>query len=420
MAESGVVDVLGFDCLAERTLALAQVKRAADQEAGYDPRLPEYLRRLAPSLKRGLTVVGNFGAANVAAATERTVKELRDAGLGGMRVGSIQGDDVLDLVRGDDIEIPDLGKRLSELGDRVVSANAYVGAQPVIDCLEEGASWVLGGRLADVSLFVGPICWALGWPLDDPAQAAQATMIGHLLECGVQVTGGYFADPPYREVPGQAHLGFPYAEYRDDEWTIRKSGGSGGLVDERVVKLQLAYEVHDPARYLTPDVTADFTNVECRDLGDDQVAVGGARGAPRPETLKVLVGVDLGYRVVAEIGYAGTGCIARAGDAEAIIRSAIDGFGEDVTESRFDLVGVDALAGGTRPETGEPAELRLRVAAYCRTQKTAEALADEVEYLYLGPAGGGGVTRAISRPIGIFPASIARDRVDIVTELIDL
>lgn len=414
------MDALGFDCLAERTLALAQVRRTADPAAGYDQRLPEYLRRLAPSLKRGLKVVGNFGAANVASATERAVRDLRAAGLGGLRIGSIQGDDVIDLVRDEDIEIPGLGKKVSELGDRVVSANAYLGAQPVIDCLEQGASWVLGGRLADVSLFVGPICWALGWSLDDPQRAAEATMIGHLLECGVQVTGGYFADPPYREVPGQTHLGFPYAEYRDGEWTINKLEAAGGLIDERVVSLQLAYEVHDPARYLTPDVVADFTNVTCRDRGDDRVAVDGARGAPRPESLKVLIGVDLGYRVVSEIGYAGTGCIARAGDGEAIIKSVIDGFGDDVTEFRFDLVGVDSMTGGTRREMGEPAELRLRVAAHCNTERTAEALANEVEYLYLGPAGGGGVTRQISRPIGIFPAAVARDRVNIVTELIDV
>ncbi len=429
LAESGLVDYLAFDCLAERTLAQAQALRAADPKAGFDPRLPEYARRLAPSLRRGLRVVGSFGAANVPAATERLLSELRAAGLTGTRVGAITGDEALDTVRRLDVEIPDLGKRVSELGDRVLSANAYIGAAPVIECLEQGAQWVLGGRLADVSLFVGPICFAQGWSLDDPDRVAEATMIAHLLECGIQVTGGYFADPPYREVPDQDRLGMPFAVKEGGEWTINKLLSDGGLVDERTVKLQLAYEVHDPSRYMTPDVVADFTGVSCTEAGPDRVAVRGATGRPAPEDLKVLIGVDLGHRVVAEISYAGSGCRARSEQGEAIVRTAIGRLGEAVNDFRIDRVGLDSLrgkgrdgsargaAGGTT--AADPPELRLRVAAHCESAEAAEAVADEVEYLFLGPAGAGGFTRSVTRPIGVFPAMLPRREVKIEAEVIE-
>ena len=201
MADSGRVTYIGFDCLAERTMALAHVRRRRDPAAGQDERI----RRLLPLLRRYLAaggrVVGNFGAANPDAAARDFVEGLQALGLPGVRLGVIRGDDVLDLVLAQDAELPELGTTVGALGDRIVSANAYIGAEPIVDCLREDAQIVLGGRLADPSLFVGPICHELGWPLDDWEAVGHATLVGHLLECGVHSTGGNFEDPP---LPGRA------------------------------------------------------------------------------------------------------------------------------------------------------------------------------------------------------------------------
>jgi hypothetical protein len=211
LADSGRVGYLGFDCLAERTMALAQLRRRADPAAGQDERIPALVPLLAGYLGRGGRVVGNFGAANPDAAVGDFRAGLRSLGLSGVRVGVIHGDDVLPAVRDADLALPELDTTVKALGDRVVSANAYVGAEPVVTCLDDDAQVVLGGRLADPSLFVGPICHERGWALDDWERVGQATLVGHMLECGVHSTGGNFEDPPWRVVPDPHRLGFPFA-----------------------------------------------------------------------------------------------------------------------------------------------------------------------------------------------------------------
>src|SRR5689334_8601882 len=268
MADSGRVTYIGFDCLAERTMALAHVRRRRNPAAGQDERIGRLVPLLRGYLASGGRVVGNFGAANPDAAVGDFVSGLRAVGLPGVRLGVIRGDDVLDLVRERDAELPELGTTVGALGDRVVSANAYIGAEPIVDCLREDAQITVGGRLADPSLFVGPICHELGWSLDDWDAVGHATMVGHLLECGVHSTGGNFEDPPYRVVPDPHRLGFPLAEVSADSAVVTKLDGTGGAVDEMTMKTQLYYEIHDPAVYLTPDVTADFTGIEVHDLGD--------------------------------------------------------------------------------------------------------------------------------------------------------
>jgi len=414
LARSGRVDYLGFDALAERTLAYAQVRRRADASEGYDTRLHETVAGLAPSLRDGLKVIGSFGGANVERAAEIIVEQLRACGDRGVRVGAISGDDVLDVVRRLDPEIEELGATVGELGDRVVSANAYLGAAEIVAALGEGAQWVVGGRLSDPSLYVGPICHEFGWALDDWDRVAHATLVGHILECSTHVTGGFFADPPYREVPRLHDLGFPLAEVADREAVITKLDGTGGLVDERIVAAQVSYEVHDPAAYQNPDITADFTQVTTEDVGPDRVRVCGARGNPPPPRFKVLVGVDLGWKMVGEISYAAAGCLTRARLAAEIIAETVAGMGAEVDESRYDLHGIDTLVGPSfRPADEDPAEVRLRVAARCRDRDVAEELSLEVERLYLeGPAGGGGVTRRIEPALGVFPIYIDADSVN--------
>jgi Acyclic terpene utilisation family protein AtuA len=418
IADSGRVTYIGFDCLAERTMALAHVRRRRNPAAGQDERIRRLLPLLRGYLASGGGVVGNFGAANPDAAAGDFVEGLRDLGLPGVRLGVIRGDDVLDLVRTQDAELPELGTTVGALGDQIVSANAYIGAEPIVDCLREDAQIVLGGRLADPSLFVGPICHELGWSLDDWEAVGHATMVGHLLECGVHSTGGNFEDPPYRVVPDPHRLGFPLAEVSEDAAVITKLDGTGGAVDERTMKTQLYYEIHDPRTYLTPDVTADFSSVRVEDLGGDRVRLSGATGREWPATLKVLVGVDQGYRATGEISYGGPGCVARARRAEEILRAHLDDLLDDGDQVRVDLQGLNSLFGDDKEGDVDPREVRLRLAVRTGSEEVARDAAHEVELLYFGPAGGGGVVTSVVPALGVTPAYVPRELVTLETEVV--
>ncbi|MCD2114196.1 DUF1446 domain-containing protein [Rhodococcus rhodochrous] len=417
MADSGRVTYMGFDCLAERTMALAQIRRMSDPDCGQDERIGALVPVLKNFLASGGRVVGNFGAANPDAAAADFAAGLTHLGITGTRIGIIRGDDVRDTVLAHDLDLPELGTTSRALGERIVSANAYIGADPVVECLQQDAQIVLGGRLADPSLFVGPICHELGWSLDDWDRVATATLAGHLLECGVHSTGGNFEDPPYRTVPDPHHLSFPLAEIDDEELVVTKLDGTGGAVDVRTTRTQLYYEIHDPTRYLTPDVTADFSGVRIEEVGPDRVRLSGARGTPRPETLKVLVGVDLGYKAVAEISYGGPGCVDRARRAEEVVRSRLEPLRDRIDELRIELHGVNTLFGDRMP-AGEPAEVRLRLAARALDPEVAKAAAYEIEYLYFGPAGGGGVVTSVVPAIVVTPALLPRSEVPLSVEVI--
>jgi hypothetical protein len=404
LAASGRVQALAFDCLAERTLALAQLRKRVDPTAGYDERLPQIVSELAQYVAGGLTVIGNFGAANVPAAVELTLKGLREHGAPSARVGMIEGDDVLAAVRVLDPVIEELDCTVSQLGDRVVSANAYLGAEPIVIALADGADWVIGGRIGDASLYVGPICAALGWDLTDCERVATATVVGHILECGTQCTGGYFADPPYRVVPELWRLGFPYAIVSDADAVITKLPGTGGLVNELTVSAQLAYEVHDPTAYVTPDVTANFAGVHCDQAGPDRVRVTGAHGTPASDLVKVMIGVERGYHAVGEVSYAGAGCVGRADLAADVIAHNVEDLGDEVEDVRYDKIGIDALVGSrsAAASSREPSEVRLRVSARTRTRAGAHALTLDVERLVVhGPAGGGGPTRSVTQALSV-------------------
>lgn len=417
LAEKGDLHYLVFECLAERTIALAQQAKLKDPAAGYDPLLADRFRavlRLCRS--KGIRVVTNMGAANPMAAAERTRAVAHELGLEGLTIAAVTGDDVLPQLSGGDHRIEETGLAVGDLGDRIVSANAYIGAQPIAEALAHGADIVITGRAADPSLFVGPLLHEFGWALDDWRRLGQATLVGHLLECAGQVTGGYFADPGYKDVPGLARLGFPIGEVSEDgAVVITKVAGSGGRVTPATCKEQILYEIHDPARYLTPDVIADFSNVRVEEIGANQVRVHGASGGPRPETLKVSVGAIEGFAGEGQISYAGPGARARGELALDIVRERLTLTGVHASELRFDLIGVNALHGDTLSRRGkrdEPYEVRVRVAG--RTDSLAEAvrIGNEVETLYTnGPSGGGGVTKSAREVIGILSTYMPRDRV---------
>ena len=401
-----------FETLAERTLALAQLARRADPDAGYEPLLADMLRPvLARCLAHGVRIVSNFGAANPVAAARRIHALAQELGLAAPRIAVVEGDDVSGPAHR-----ALLAQALPAVDAlQVVSANAYQGAEAIADALLAGAQIVVCGRVADPSLAVGPALAHFGWARDDWTRLARATMAGHLLECGTQVTGGYYADPGYKDVPDMAHLGYPIAEIdADGDCTITKPAGTGGRIDAHTVKEQLLYEVHDPAAYLTPDVVADITEAEVTELGPDRVRLSGVRGHARPPGLKVNVCHATGWLAEGEISYAGARAEARARLAAQILRERLQG----LAPLRADLIGVASVFaddGGrwlADAPAGDAQDVRLRVAMNHADRAVAERLAREVTALYTcGPAGGGGVRTALRQRLGTVSCSLPRDHV---------
>jgi hypothetical protein len=415
LAERGRLDYLVFECLAERTIALAQLRKAHDPDAGFDPLLEERMRAVLPACAaNGVTIVTNMGAANPGAAAVVVRRVARELGLGGLPVAALTGDDVLDVVTGGGFTIDETGVPVESLGGALISANAYVGAAPIVEALAGGARVVVTGRAADPSLFVGPLRHAFGWAEDDWPMLGRATAVGHLLECAGQVTGGYFADPGRCDVDGLATLGFPLAEVGDDgRAIITKAVGTGGVVSIATCTEQLLYEIGDPAAYLTPDVTADFSGVRFASDGADRVRLDGAGGRPAPARLKVALGHRAGFIGEGQISYAGGGAVARGRLAASIVEARLRQIGLRPQALRCDLIGVDALHGaGGAAGRPEPYEVRLRVAARTATRLEADRIGREVEALYTnGPSGGGGATASTREVLAILSTYVPRDRV---------
>ncbi len=422
LVERGEIDYLVFECLAERTIALAQQARRLDPESGFDPLLDSRMRAvLATALRRRIRIVTNMGAANPVAAARRIAEIARALGLGAVRIAAVCGDDVLEHVLAGNYRFEETGTRVRDLGDRVVSANAYLGAQPICEALRTGAAVVVTGRAADPALFLAPLVHEFGWSMDDWQALGQGTLVGHLLECAGQITGGYFADPGIKDVPDLARLGFPIGEVEPNgDLVITKVAGSGGRVSAATCKEQLLYEIHDPAKYFQPDVVADFSDVRVVEIGPDRVRVTGGKGTPATGMLKVSVGYVDSYVGEGQISYAGTGAVARARLALDIVRERLRLTGVRMSESRFDLVGVDALHGDRGPRAAvDPYEVRLRVTGRAESVHEAARIGNEVETLYTnGPAGGGGVSKHAREVVAVqsvlIPAPMVKASVRIV------
>ncbi|MFL1463947.1 acyclic terpene utilization AtuA family protein [Roseococcus sp. DSY-14] len=411
LAEHGRLDVLAFECLAERTIALAQAERLRDPARGFDPLLEARLEAVLPACRRqGTRIVSNMGAANPRGAARAAAAVARSLGFAGLRVAAVEGDDVLPQLRAHPgLQLLERPADVASLGDSVVSANAYAGVAGILAALGKGADIVLTGRVGDPALFLAPLMHHFGWAPEDWDRLGQGTAIGHLLECAGQVTGGYFADPGAKSVAELARLGFPLAEVQADGTALlTKVPGSGGRVTPATCKEQLLYELLDPAAYLQPDVVADFTAVRLDAAGPDAVRVSGGRGRPRPDTLKVSIGHRDGFIGEGQMSYAGPGCLARGRLALEVVRERLRLTGVRMAEARFELIGVDSVLPGAAP-AAEPNEVRLRVAA--RTDSLAEAVrvGNEVETLYTnGPAGGGGAFKAAREVLAVASTLVPR------------
>ena len=425
LAERGELDALVFECLAERTIALAQLRRATDPAAGYDLMLKARMRAVLPAcVRNGVTIITNMGAANPMAAGQVVLDVARELGIQRLRVAVVTGDDVLPWAQVHNAPLIDSSDSVSSLDGRLISANAYLGADALLPALRAEANVVITGRVADPSLFLAPLMLHFGWAADDWPRLGQGLLVGHLLECAAQVSGGYLADPGHVDMPDLHRVGFPLAEVSaDGSAVITKLPGTGGRVDRLSCTAQLLYEVEDPANYLQADVVGDFSQVRFSQLAPDRVHVHGASGHARPEQLKVTLGYRDGFMGEGQISYAGPGARARGELALSILRHRLQdaklSHGLTGLEHRAELIGVNAMHGPQLGADREPYEVRLRLAVRCSTCAQAEAVGQEVEALYLnGPAGGGGVTQSVREVIAaastLVPRSSVRPRCDIL------
>lgn len=400
LATSGLCDAVVLECLAERTLVPALRARRADPNAGADPRLRRRLTPLlGPARRSGSRIISNLGAANPAAAARAIVALARELGLSGLRVAAVVGDDVLPLAA----EIAWTEK----IEGTLLGAHAYLGADALAPAIEAGADVIVTGRTADSALFAAEIV-----PILDGRETALAgaLTIGHLLECGGQVSGGNFEGPDGESLSAAAlaSLGYPLATVRPDgSAELFLLEGAPGRLDRLTATLQLLYEVHDPARYITPDLILDFTGIRIEETGRNRVRVSGAAAQGRPEALKVSGFVERpGMIADVEIGFAGTGAEARARLAADVLRHRLADLPEE--DVRIDLVGIDSILAGRNAGNAGLAECRVHVSARCPDAEAAQAIEDEVYALTLsGPAGGAGL-RSERRP-----------RLDVVDGLID-
>jgi len=418
-AEKGDLDYLCFETMAEATISAAQVRARRDPTfPGYDTYLDDRMRAVLPHcLKRGTKIISNQGWINPEGAAQRIVHWLREFGARGVKVAAVSGGLITDRVLELTDRILENGQPTSTLQSNLVSAEVYLGAEPIADALKQGAHIVVSGRVADPSIFMAPMMFEFGWNALDHMRLGAGNGLGHLMECGAQVTGGYFADPGFKDVPEPWNFGFPIAEVEPDgSAVLTKVAGTGGAVNLQTVKEQMLYEVHDPANYLTPDVVVDFTTTRLEQVGPDRVRVTKISGKPRTPTLKVSIGCAEGFIGEDMFFYAGPGALRRAQLAKKILEERFKIVKLDAEEVRIDFLGVNAIHGEMSPtDRPEPYEVAVRVAARTRTREEAIKVGREVDGMAVSGVGMTGKrvphqdrTREI---IGVWSSLVPRERI---------
>ena len=418
-AEQGDLDYLCFETMAEATVSAAQVRARRDPTfQGYDTYLDDRMKAVLPGcMKRGTKIISNQGWINPDAAAQRVVHWLKELGYSGVKVASVNGSLITDKVLSLTDKILENGESTHTLKESLISAEVYLGAEPIVEALRQGAQVVITGRVADPSLFMAPMMYEFNWDPADAKRLGQGMGVGHLMECGAQVTGGYFSDPGFKDVPDPWNFGFPIAEVSEDGTAVlSKVEGTGGAINLQTVKEQLLYEVHDPANYLTPDVVVDFTTAELREVGVNKVEVKNIGGKTRTPTLKVSMGCTEGFIGEDMFFYAGPGALRRAELAKKILNERFRIVNLKADEVRIDFLGINAIHGAATPKDApEPYEVAVRVAARTKTREEAIKVGREVDGMAVSGIAHTGKrvphaerTREI---IGVWSSLVAREKV---------
>lgn len=419
LLEKGQLDYFCLECLAERTIAIAQKEKNLDPNIGYNPYLSYRMKKILPiAAKNHVKVITNMGGANVQKAVEKNAEIAKNAGISGLKIIGVLGDDIFDrLDRYADYPIFETGERLGDLKNKV-AANAYLGCAGIVQALKDGADIVITGRCSDPALFLAPLVYEFNWPMDNYDLMGKGTVVGHLLECSGQVSGGNFCVPGYKDVEDLWNLGFPYADVSEDGTIeISKLEGTGGRVDVQTCSEQLIYEIHDPASYYTPDCVADFSNVSFEQVGKDRVRVTGATGRPRTDTLKVSVGYKDGYIGSCGLSFGGPKCFERTVLAVQTMEKIIETYYHPA-EHRVDIIGYNSLyprdLSEGFPGGAEPLELRMRVAVRDADKEMLTMIFNEVDAFTIdGPANCGGMERHITELVAVLSVLVPREDIEI-------
>ena len=415
----GLPAAMFFETLGERTVALAQLERRRDPELGYEPMLERLLEPiLADCFRARIPILGNFGAANPPAAARLVARLALRLGLPDLKIAVVGGDDVMGSIALDQLPVHEADGSIDTKSARLVAANAYIGAEPLVEALRLGADVVVAGRTSDPALAIAPLVHHFGWSFEDWEKLAVGAACGHLLECGSQVTGGVFWDPGFKDIPDPANLGFPIAEVTaEGGLVITKPEDTGGIVDLRTIKEQLLYELHDPAHYITPDVVLDISQCHVEQVGKDRVAIHGLRGRARPETLKVTASFEGSWLGEGEVSVAGPNALARARATADVLLRRLEMRALGV-RARVDLIGIASVLDSDDGalwrgyEGPEPPEVRIRLAAEGADRDNVDQAAREVlAMLCCGTAGTGGARWRLTPRILTRSYLVLRERV---------
>lgn len=418
----GPIDYLVMDYLAEVTMSIMQKQRNRNPELGYARDLVDTVEVILPDIaEKGIRLITNGGGVNLEGCRDAILEAARRKGVS-ISVGVVTGDDILDRIdalaeQGALLENMESGDSLDSVRDRLLSANVYLGAAPIVRALEAGADIVITGRTTDTGLTLAPMIHEFGWDMADWDLMAAGTIAGHIIECGAQASGGnYMGD--WRSVPNMADVGFPIIEaYPSGEFVVTKHEGTGGQVSRGTVAEQCLYEIGDPKSYITPDVTADFTSITLEDLGEDRVKVSGITGAPNTPTYKVSMSYRDGFSSFATLGYAWPEAIEKARAADEILRSRLDALGLSFDEVLTEFVGYDATHGPLGAEANPaPEEVLMRIGVRGPDRDAVERFGKEIAPLILtGPPNVTGFAGGRPRPsevVAYWPALIRKDLID--------
>ncbi len=421
--EGGPIDYLMLDYLAEVTMSIMQKQRSRDPNAGYAKDFVPLMKQILPAcVERNIRVTANAGGVNVEGCADAVREIARELGLAGrLRVGIVTGDNImprLDELLGREIELRnmDTGEPLATVRDRIQSANAYLGAWPMVEALNGGAQVVITGRATDTGLTLAPMIHEFGWAPDDWDRLAAGTIAGHIIECGAQASGGN-CQYDWRSIPDLADVGFPIADAAPDgTFVITKHEGTGGCVTIPSIKEQLVYEMGDPHEYITPDCVADFTTIQLEDAGPNRVRVYGVKGRPATEFLKVSISYSAGFKAIGTLVYSWPDAYEKAQVGAKILRARLDRLGLQFDEVLTEFIGVNATHGAL---AGDPPkdipEVQLRVGVRSENRSAVERFTKEIAPLILtgppGVTGFAGGRPKVEEIVAYWPALIPKEEI---------
>ncbi len=417
----GPVDYIVMDFLAEVTMSILQKQKNRNSELGYAKDLIPIIEQILPiCLERNIRIITNGGGANPVACSDAILKCARKHGIDGLKVGIVSGDDILpriDQLRGDGQKLAnmDTGEPIEAIGHKILSANVYFGAAPIVDALRQGAQVVVTGRTTDTALTLSPMMHEFGWASDDWNKLASGTVAGHILECGGQASGGNFS-ADWRTVPDLAHIGFPIAEAKaSGEVVITKHEQSGGMVTVQTVKEQLLYEIGNPTRYITPDVVVDFTSIRVEQDGTNRVRVFGVQGKPRTDTYKVSMSYQDGYAAIGTLTFAWPDALEKARLADTILRTRLADAGLKFEAVETEFLGLNSCHGPIAEMPDTINEVVLRVGVRSHNHSDVERFGKELAPLILtGPPGATGFAGGRPKPheiVSYWPALLQKSLV---------